>query len=106
MHPLENAQLSAELPDAPLVCIVKFSDDLQFGLQIPQTPAVHFQVTVKRDNCSPGGRFIRFGSTKGDELTGWMVREYLEVCEVLGVLQADGQTVIAVEFPIALEKAA
>lgn len=105
MHPLENALLSAELPDAPLVCIVRFRDDLQFGLQIPQTPAVHFQVTVKRDNCSPSGRFIRFGSTKGDELMGWMVRAYLEVCEVLGVLQEDGQTVQSIEST-ALEKAA
>ena len=92
-HPLTNCRLSAEIPAEPLVCIVKFREDLQFGLQIPQTPALHVQVTVKRENCSPGGRFIRFGETKGDELTGWMVREYLEVCEVLGVVQADGATV-------------
>lgn len=99
-HPLTNCRLSAELPDEPLVCIVKFREDLQFGLQIPQTPAVHVQVTVRADNCSPGGRYIRFGylpdGTRcfGDELTGWMVREYLEVCEVLGALQADGKTVL------------
>ena len=104
-HPLTNCLLSAELPDAALVCIVKFRDDLQFGIQIPQTPAVHFQVTVSQKNCSPSGRFIRFGSTKGDELVGWMVREYIEVCEVLGVVQADGETVVPVE-PTLLEMAA
>lgn len=95
MHPLENSRLSAELPEEPIVCIVRFRDDLQFGLQIPQTPAVHFQVTVKRDNCSPSGRYIRFGA-QGDELVGWMVREYLEVCEVLGALQ-DGRDVVPLE---------
>lgn len=98
-HPLTNCRLSAELPDEPLVCIVKFREDLQPGLQIPQNPALHVQVTVRKDNCSPSGRFIRFGylpdgsRSKGDELTGWMVREYLEVCEVLGIVQADGVTV-------------
>ena len=104
-HPLTNCLLSADLPDEPLVCIVKFLDDLQPGLQIPQVPAVHSQVTVRKDNCSPNGRFIRFGylptgeRSKGDELTGWMVREYIEVCEVLGVLQADGATVLPVGAP-------
>ena len=93
MHALTNCFLSAELPDDPLVCIVKFSAKFQFGVQIPQTPAVHFQVTVRKENCSPGGRFIRFGAPS-DELTGWMVREYLEVCEVLGVVQADNATVV------------
>lgn len=99
-HPLTNCLLSAELPDEPLVCIVKFRDDLQPGLQIPQQPALNVQVTVRKDNCSPGGRFIRFGylpdgsRSNGDELTGWMVREYLEVCEVLGVVQADGSQVL------------
>lgn len=98
-HPLTNCRLSAELPDEPLVCIVKFRDDLQPGLQIPQNPALHVQVTVRKENCSPSGRFIRFGylpdgsRSKGDELTGWMVREYLEVCEVLGIVQADGVSV-------------
>ena len=91
-HPLTNCRLSAELPDEPLVCIVKFRDDLQPGLQIPQPPALHVQVTIRKDKCSPSGRFIRFGAS-GDELTGWMVREYLEVCEVLGVVQADGVSV-------------
>lgn len=95
-HPLENVVLSAELPEIPLVCIVKFRDDLQFGLQIPQTPAVHFQVTVKRANCSPSGQFIRFGE-QGDELVGWMRREYLLVCEVLGQVAADGKTVQPVD---------
>src|SRR3990167_3395282 len=101
-HPLTNCRLSAELPDEPLVCIVKFRDDLQFGVQIPQTPALHVQVVVRKDNCSAGGRFIRFGylpdgsRSLGDELTGWMVREYLEGCEVLGVVQADGVTVAPV----------
>jgi hypothetical protein len=96
-HPLENAMLSAELPEIPLVCIVKFRDDLQFGLQIPQTPAVHFQVTVKKANCSPSGEFIRFGG-KGDELVGWFRREYLLVCEVLGQVQADGVTVAPIQI--------
>ena len=99
MHPLTHCLLSAELPDESLVCIVKFRDDLQPGLQIPQQPALHVQVTIRKGNCSPSGRFIRFGylpdgsRSKGDELTGWMVREYLEVCEVLGVLSEDTQTV-------------
>lgn len=102
-HPLENGFLSAQLPAESLVCIVKFREDLVPGLQIPQQPSAHFQVTVRRDNCSPGGRFIRFGflssgaRAKGDEITGWMVREYLEVCEVLGVLQEDGVTVAPYE---------
>lgn len=95
-HPLTNCRLSVELPDDPIVCIVKFRDDLQPGLQIPQTPALHVQVTVRKESCSPSGRFIRFGAV-GDELTGWMVREYIEVCEVLGVLQSDGVTVAPVE---------
>lgn len=93
-HPLENSYLSAELPEYPIVLIVKFREDLAFGLQIPQTPAVHFQVTAYQNLCSRGGRFIRFGHTKGDELTGWMVREYLVVCEVLGELAEDGTTVM------------
>lgn len=100
MHELTDCLLSAELPDEPLVCIVKFRDDLQPGLQIPQVPALHVQVVVRKDNCSPSGKYIRFGYTsdgkrsKGDELTGWMVREYIQVCEVLGILQADGETVL------------
>jgi hypothetical protein len=103
-HPLENAQLSAELPEIPLVCIVKFRDDLQPGIQIPQMPAVLFQVTVRKGNCSPSGQFIRFGfeadgqRRKGDELTGWFRREYLTVCEVLGQVQADGMTVAPIEL--------
>ena len=98
-HPLTNCRLSSELPDESLVCIVKFRDDLQPGLQIPQVPALHVQVTVRKGNVSPSGKFIRFGylpdgsRARGDELTGWMVREYLEVCEVLGILNADGLTV-------------
>lgn len=102
-HPLTNCRLSAELPDDLLVCIVKFRDDLT-PFQLPASPAVHFQVVVRKQNCSPSGEFIRFGylpdgqRSKGDELTGWMVREYLEVCEVLGALQADGQTVIGVSY--------
>lgn len=104
MHPLTNGLLSAILPDEQLVCIVKFRDDLTH-LQIPQSPAVHFQVTVRRGNCSPNGRFIRFGKKPDgtpdmtDELNGWMVREYLQVCEVLGVLQSDSETV-AVDAPV------
>lgn len=98
-HPLTNCRLSCELPAEPLVCIVHFGAELQPGLQAVQPPAVHFQVTVRADNCSPGGRFIRFGylpeggRRPSDELTGWMVREYLEVCEVLGAVQEDGVTV-------------
>lgn len=93
-HPLENCLLSASLPNYPIVIIVKFDEKLAFGLQIPQTPAVHFQVTAHAGNISPSGRYIRFGGTKGDELTGWMVREYLVVCEVLGELGIDGTTVM------------
>lgn len=97
MHSLTNCFLSAELPDDPLVCIVRFREDA--GL-VPQSPAVHFQVTVRKDNCSPSGRFIRFGRMPDgtpnytDELTGWMVRECIVVCEVLGEVQEDGVTVL------------
>ena len=111
-HPLTNCLLSAGLPDEPLVCIVKFRDDLQPGLQIPQNPALHVQVTVRKDNCSPSRRFIRFGympdgsRNRTDELTGWMVRDYLEVCEVLGVVQADGWSVRPIEaLPQAIDDA-
>lgn len=100
MHPLTHCYLSVDLPDEPIICIVRFRSDLQPGLEIPQNPAVHSQVTVRKANCSPSGRFIRFGympdgsRSNGDELCGWMVREYIEVCEVLGIVQADGRTVV------------
>jgi len=83
-HPLEGTRLSAELPEEPLCCIVKFRDDLFFGRDIPQQPCLHVQVTVRKDKVSPSGRFIRFGETSGDELVGWMRRDYIDVIEVLG----------------------
>ncbi len=93
-HPLENSRLSAELPEEPVCCIVKFRDDLVIGKDIPQMPAVHFQVTVRRDKVSPSGKYIRFGETQGDEsLFGWMVRDYLECVEVLGTVDLKTGTV-------------
>lgn len=102
MHPLENGRLSAQLPEQNLICIVKFRDDLQPGLEIPQPPAVHFQVTVARENVSPSGRYIRFGTTPGDELTGWMRRDAIEVCEVLLVVNKDGTACLPSGEPVQL----
>lgn len=83
MHPLENAYLSAELPEDPVVVICHFRDDV--GPLVPQNPAVHFQVTVDRNKVSPSGRFIRVGDNTGDEVSGWQRRDYIQVDEVLGV---------------------
>ena len=35
---------------------------------------------------APSGRFIRFGDTQGDELVGWMRRDYIDIVEVLGAV--------------------
>jgi hypothetical protein len=94
MHPLENAYLSADLPEGKLVAICRFRDDL--GPVVPQNPAVYFQVTIDPNKVSPSKRFIRFGDTQGDEVVGWQVREYIVVLEVLGVLR-DGITVVPLE---------
>lgn len=83
-HTLEGSRMSVALPDVPICAIVKFRDDLIVGKEIPQNPSVHFQVTIRADKVSPSGRFIRFGETQGDELLGWMRRDYLEIVEVLG----------------------
>lgn len=93
MHSLEGCLLSAELPTEHLVVICRFKE----GQPVPQNPAVHFQVTVRKDKCSTSGRFIRFGETPNDEIMGWQRRDLIEVCEVLGVLQEDGQTVIHIK---------
>ena len=81
---LENCRLTVELPEEPVCCIVKFRSDLKFGIDIPQNPALLCQVTVRQDKISPSRKLIRFGETNGDELVGWMRRDYLEVVEVLG----------------------
>jgi hypothetical protein len=97
-HPLEGSYLSADLPEDPVVAIVKFRDDV--GPVVPQNPAVHFQVTIDRNKVSPSSQFIRLGEHQGDEILGWQRREYLQVCEVLGAKAGDQV------IPIPLEKAA
>lgn len=81
---LENCRLTVELPEEPICCIVKFRDDLVFGKDIPQNPCILMQVTLRKDKISPSKRLIRFGETNGDELMGWMRRDYLEIIEILG----------------------
>lgn len=92
MHPLENARLTANIcRDDRIVAIVKYRDDCG---PVPQlNPCVLYQVTIRGDKLSRGG-LIRFGDTRGDEIMGWQRREWLEVVEVLGGLDEDGQNVI------------
>lgn len=82
-HALEGCFLSAQLPEEQIVAICRFRDDL--GPVVPQNPAVHFQVTLDQTKISPSGQFIRLGDNQGDEVVGWQRREYIQVCEVLGV---------------------
>ena len=83
-HDLEGCRLSVNLSEEPVCAIVKFRDDLIFGKDIPQQPCIYLQVTLRADKVSPSGRFIRFGETQGDELMGWMRRDYIDIIEVLG----------------------
>ena len=90
---LTGATLAVKLPELDFCAIVKFRDGLIYGQQIPQMPAVMAQVTVRPDKVSPSGALIRFGDTPGDELIGWMRREYLEVVEVLGTAKLGDKSV-------------
>lgn len=79
---LEGCYLTVNLPDEPTVCIVRFEGVP--GMEIPQNPCVHLQVTIDWKLVSPGGEFIRFDASRGDEIHGWQRRDRLIVCEVLG----------------------
>jgi hypothetical protein len=93
-HALTGELLSVELPEGELVCIVHFVPDTVVDgrpVMPPQNPAVNFQVTVSRGKCSEGG-FIAFDSAAGDQVHGWMRRDWLRVAEVLVVKGgADGE---------------
>ena len=90
---LTGATLAVRLPDEPFCAVLKFRDGLVYGQQIPQMPAVLVQCTVRMDKVSPSGALIRFGDTPGDELIGWMRRDYLEVVEVLGTAKLGEKSV-------------
>jgi len=86
-HALTGELLSVELPEDELVCIVHFvPGTVVDGVPVmpPQNPAVNFQVTVSRGRCSDGG-FIAFDAGSGDQVHGWMRRDWLRVAEVLRV---------------------
>lgn len=80
------------------------------GEPVPQNPAVHFQVTVRKESIAPAGRFIRFDGSKGDEIHGWQRMDFIVIDEVLGKLSEDGKTVEVVEREpadvIAIERSA
>lgn len=50
----------------------------------------YFQVTLDPAMVSPGGDYIRFGVTPGDEIQGWQRIDALTICEVLGIYADDG----------------
>lgn len=95
---LAGATLAVKLPDEPVCAILKFRDGLIYGQQIPQIPALLVQVTIRPDKVSPSGNLIRFGDTLGDELVGWMRRDYLEVVEVLGQAKIEEKSVTITPF--------
>ena len=70
------------------VCIVKFTqpkelrEAIEAGMTIPPRE-IHYQVTVDPEALSASERFIRFGNLPGDELTGWMPLDTIELVEVL-----------------------
>lgn len=49
-----------------------------------------FQVTIDPARVSPGGDYIYFGNTSGDQITGWQRIEAITVCEILGEYNEDG----------------
>jgi hypothetical protein len=55
------------------ICIVSFNS----------VPLHTRQVTISRDHLSPSKDYIRFGDCHGDELTGWLPLEELDLHEVL-----------------------
>lgn len=44
---------------------------------------VHYQCTIDPDKVSPSGQFMRFGTHKDDEITGWQPLAGLVLVEVL-----------------------
>ncbi len=91
------------LKDHPrVVAIVHFRSasaimaDVYRGCPPPQNPACNLQVALLESKISPSGNLIRLGDTRGDEIVGWMRIDALEVVEVLGALEADGETVTPV----------
>ena len=59
------------------ICIVSFNS------QPLHTRQIYYQVTISRDHLSPLKDFIRFGDVNGDELTGWLPLQELDLHEVL-----------------------
>ena len=64
------------LPTAQ-ICIVTVN------AQHLHTRQIYYQVTISRDHLSPSKDYIRFGDCHGDELTGWLPLEELDLHEVL-----------------------
>jgi len=65
---------------------------VMFGPDHPERgkhPGQFYQVTIDPDFMSPGGDFIRFGMTPGDEIVGWQMVSGLTICEVLGYYDGD-----------------
>ena len=60
------------------------------GGNSPQNPACLLQISALQDKISPSGKLIRLGDTQGDEIVGWTKIEALEVVEILGKLEEDG----------------
>ena len=67
----------------------------------PQNPAILLQVTLLASKVSNSGEFIRLGETHGDEIVGWTPVDSLEVVEILGTLERDGNTVTPLEPKLA-----
>ena len=70
--------------------------DLYNGGPPIQNPAILLQVSLLASKVSRSGELIRLGDTLGDEITGWTKLDALEVVEILGTLDRDGQTVTPV----------
>ena len=64
-----------------IVAIVKFGP---FTKADGMRPAEYYQVTIDPSKVSPSGKFIRFGTTQGDEIVGWQRTEAIAIVEVLG----------------------
>lgn len=44
---------------------------------------IHYQVTIDPDKISPSGQFMRFGTHKDDEISGWQPLAGMVLVEVL-----------------------
>ena len=65
-------------PEHKYVAIVSFNSMENIA---PRT--TYFQVTINPDHVSPDGLYIRFGDISGDEITGWVELEELDVHSIL-----------------------